>query len=239
MDSLPKVVVMTADSQPILARLVWVDPVTNVPMQLLLAEGDTITIGRMETNTICIKQAYISRTHATIAFRDGVFLISDMESVNGVYVNDIKISAGYPLMADDEIRLHTLIMTFQSVYEAQQPVQMPASVPMAYSTTTVTGKAKLIIRNGPQEGQTIPLLLDTLTVGRATTNATCEILLQDRSVSRAHARLERHEDTWMVVDLSSVNGTRVNQTPVNEKGRPLKDGDVITFGETSVEFQSE
>jgi pSer/pThr/pTyr-binding forkhead associated (FHA) protein len=101
-----------------------------------------------------------------------------------------------------------------------------------------TGKGKLIVTTGPQEGNTIPLMLSKITVGRATSKANWEVALQDPSVSRPHAKLELVDTTWIVYDMGSANGTLVNGTPVNEKGRPLRDGDILTFGATLVLFRA-
>ena len=81
------------------------------------------------------------------------------------------------------------------------------------------------------------LLRDQVTVGRATSDATWEICLQDPSVSRPHARLELVDQVWLVRDLGSANGTTVGNIAVTEKGRPLRDGDVISFGASVVVFR--
>jgi pSer/pThr/pTyr-binding forkhead associated (FHA) protein len=49
--------------------------------------------------------------------------------------------------------------------------------------------------------------------------------------------MEYRDDTWVLSDLSSSNGTMVNGSPVTEKGRVIKDGDVITFGSTVCLFR--
>jgi len=49
--------------------------------------------------------------------------------------------------------------------------------------------------------------------------------------------MELTEKHWMVYDLGSSNGTFVNDTPVNEKGRLLRDGDKVTFGNTVALFR--
>ncbi len=56
----------------------------------------------------------------------------------------------------------------------------------------------------------------------------------DDQVSRLHARFERVEDEWEIVDdgLSS-NGTFVNEERLNGRRR-LKDGDTLRFGSTTV-----
>jgi pSer/pThr/pTyr-binding forkhead associated (FHA) protein len=77
-----------------------------------------------------------------------------------------------------------------------------------------------------------------VTIGRATNKATWEIGLQDPSVSRPHARMERINNNWMVYDLGSSNGTMVNDVVVNEKGRVLRDGDLVIFGKTNALFRA-
>jgi DNA-binding winged helix-turn-helix (wHTH) protein len=62
-----------------------------------------------------------------------------------------------------------------------------------------------------------------LTLGR---EEGCEILIQDRQVSRRHARISRTSDGVTLTDLDSKNGTCVNGTPL--KGEiVLRDGDKI------------
>src|ERR1051326_2269296 len=57
-------------------------------------------------------------------------------------------------------------------------------------------------------------------------------------VSRRHARIWREGETFMVVDLGSVNGTVVNDVIRLEprQPRPLDSGDRIRLGETTVHF---
>jgi pSer/pThr/pTyr-binding forkhead associated (FHA) protein len=91
----------------------------------------------------------------------------------------------------------------------------------------------------PQEGAEIPILTPTLTIGRATKNATWDISLQDRAISRPHCEIALQEDkSWAVKDMSSANGTIVNGVPVEaEQPYPLQDGSVITLGETTILFR--
>lgn len=56
------------------------------------------------------------------------------------------------------------------------------------------------------------------------------------SVSALHARLERREDDWYVVDCASLNGTFVNRVQVVEA--LLSDGDQLAFGSVHFYFTS-
>jgi pSer/pThr/pTyr-binding forkhead associated (FHA) protein len=71
---------------------------------------------------------------------------------------------------------------------------------------------------------------DELVIGRA---AVCDIVLEDRTVSRRHARLACRDGTWIVHDLDSTNGTFVNGATV---GRcQLRPGDRLCLGDQAVD----
>jgi pSer/pThr/pTyr-binding forkhead associated (FHA) protein len=224
--------------QPVsLAKLTWTHPQTGIQQEFVLTEGATAMIGRSASNDIHIPEQHVSRQHAVIRYRDGVFMITDLGSANGTFINDQQIAEEFPLFSGDTIRLYVPVLTFSAAVTQEE--QRRAEENGTLITPTVsTGKGTLIITTGPQEGQAIPLLLKEITVGRATTKATWEVGLQDPSVSRPHAKLESTDNTWVVKDLGSANGTFVNGTPVNEKGRALKDGDIIAFGSTTVLFRT-
>lgn len=66
------------------------------------------------------------------------------------------------------------------------------------------------------------------TIGRDTA---CSLLLADATVSRVHARLEWVADGWLLTDLGSMNGTRVNGWLVRDPVR-VRGGDLVRFGLT-------
>jgi len=64
------------------------------------------------------------------------------------------------------------------------------------------------------------------TIGR---EASCDMTLADLTVSRWHASLQRDADGWLLADLGSTNGTRLNGWRV--KGPiPVRAGDLVSFG---------
>jgi len=228
---------MMSDPSLSLAKVTWQHPQTDAIQEFVLTEGSTATIGRQAGNDICIPEQHVSRQHAVINYRDGIFMITDLGSANGTFVNDRQLTEPFPLASGDVIRLYVPILNFSATVTDED--QRNAEERGTLITATIsTGKGKLIITTGPQEGSTIPLLLNKVTIGRATSKADWEVGLQDPSVSRPHARLEMMDNNWVVFDLGSANGTLVNNTAVNEKGRPLRDGDIITFGATIVLFRA-
>lgn len=65
------------------------------------------------------------------------------------------------------------------------------------------------------------------TIGR---DSRCDLAIDHMTVSRIHARLERTPDGWMLKDLSSTNGTRVNGWRVRGQVA-VRAGDVVRFGD--------
>jgi hypothetical protein len=82
-----------------------------------------------------------------------------------------------------------------------------------------------------QPGVPMPLFFPpgsgtSFTIGRT---QECDLRIADLSVSRLHARLVRAEDGWLLRDLGSHNGTRVNGWLIREPV-PVRAGDRIEFG---------
>lgn len=82
------------------------------------------------------------------------------------------------------------------------------------------------------DGSRVTLGEDPVCIGRS---EDCEIQLADKNVSRRHAEVRREGAGFVLVDLDSTNGTRVNDGRV--KRRELNDGDLITVGATTVRFE--
>ncbi len=95
--------------------------------------------------------------------------------------------------------------------------------------------AKLTINMPDGEELKFGLDLETITVGRADTN---DIVIDDISVSSSHAELVRQSSgNFLVTDLDSTNGTRVDNEVIKEAY--LEDGDTVRFGNIEAHYESE
>jgi hypothetical protein len=88
--------------------------------------------------------------------------------------------------------------------------------------------ANLIVKQGPQIGILFPITGQRVILGR---EETCGIIIQDAEVSRRHCEVFWENDTYIVQDLGSTNGTFVNGIQVTSPVR-LKPGDSIGMGQT-------
>src|SRR5947209_3639883 len=74
---------------------------------------------------------------------------------------------------------------------------------------------------------------EPVTIGR---HAECDVVLDDTNISRRHAEVRRQGEDYMLVDLGSTNGSKVNGTRVKQQA--LADGDEITLGKTVLRFEA-
>ena len=93
---------------------------------------------------------------------------------------------------------------------------------------------RLYVDAGPDRGKTFNLSAVSIVVGR---REGCDIVLNDTSVSRRHARLDLHQGRYAVSDLGSTNGVMVNGVKITTK--VLEPGDVMTLGTTVCTFKVE
>jgi eukaryotic-like serine/threonine-protein kinase len=71
------------------------------------------TIGKGSENTIVITDTAISRRHASIELRDSRYLIKDLGSLNGIFVNSLRIGEqGQVLLDGDQIEIGRTRITF-------------------------------------------------------------------------------------------------------------------------------
>ena len=94
-----------------------------------------------------------------------------------------------------------------------------------------TGGPRLVWEREDGSQQIFPLVTSPMTVGR---DETADICVDAALVSRAHARIERRGDRYVVVDLGSTNLTRVNGDVVLE--RELHHGDEVRFARAKCLF---
>jgi hypothetical protein len=83
-------------------------------------------------------------------------------------------------------------------------------------------------------GKRTALSGERVTIGRS---RECDVVVDDPNVSRKHAEVRRTIEGWLVADLGSTNGIKVNGRRV--KDAVLQPGDEVTLGLVSFEFSEE
>ena len=94
------------------------------------------------------------------------------------------------------------------------------------------GSWRLTVVQGPEVGQSYTLSSHTR-LGRAPDN---DIRLSDPQSSRYHALIQRRQESYLLSDQGSGNGTLVNGRQTTGPTR-LSPGDIITIGNTQIKVE--
>ena len=109
------------------------------------------------------------------------------------------------------------------VYSPDRAARKLEAEPVAPSRAVLSGAGRRTVLSGAR-----------VVIGRS---RDCEITVDDANVSRRHAELRPQGDSWMVADLGSTNGIKVNRQRVDQA--VLRHGDAVTLGLTELEFELE
>jgi uncharacterized ubiquitin-like protein YukD len=115
--------------------------------------------------------------------------------------------------------LHGAVLALLEQKQADAPPQTGAYMKSETETTyPLTTKTTLIGRNDPKSGIFVEIDLSLLAS-------------DPKAISRRHAQIEQEGDRFYIVDLGSMNGTKLNgeRLPPRER-KPVWDGDTIEFG---------
>jgi pSer/pThr/pTyr-binding forkhead associated (FHA) protein len=216
-----------------------------------------LVIGREASCDVVVAQNDVSRRHAEIGPDDQGYVVRDL-SANGVFVNGERVQGSHRLARSDVVRIGKEEFRFYADVLAPSPtpaVSQPAapatvaarepeaarlammSAPTAPAQQAYEDPrpvlATLELRNeGPMKGKTFSVRSVLAHVGRGAHN---DVRLDDESVSETHAKLQRREDGWYVVDMGSTNGTYVSGTRIAGEQR-LDGSPDLRFGGMKLRF---
>ena len=75
------------------------------PGAIFPLEGDQLIIGRDAASSVAISDAEVSRKHARLNFQGGKYVIEDLGSTNGTFVNGQRLSGATVLKSGDVVSL--------------------------------------------------------------------------------------------------------------------------------------
>lgn len=140
-------------------------------------EGDQLTIGRDSTNEIVINDAEISRRHARLTFQGGKYVLEDLGSTNGTYVNGQRLAGPRVLKAGEVVSFgEQIVLVFESINidagatmvspraaavpSISRPVSPPPPPPMEYAGSVPAGPANPVSPSVPLiRKNTVPIII--------------------------------------------------------------------------------
>src|SRR6187397_1173455 len=73
-----------------------------------------INVGRVQGNDLMLPKGNVSKRHARLLFRDGRFIVTDLKSTNGTYVNGRKIAQATIVREGDKIYIGDFVLRIES-----------------------------------------------------------------------------------------------------------------------------
>jgi len=131
------------------------------PGAAFMLEGDQLTIGRDATNDIVINDAEISRRHARLTFQGGKYVLEDLGSTNGTFVNGQRLAGPRVLKAGEVVSFgEQIILVFEvnnvdvgatmvspraaAVPSSSRPVAAPPPPPAEYAGSVPASPAPVL-----------------------------------------------------------------------------------------------
>ncbi|MDQ2884851.1 MAG: FAD-dependent oxidoreductase [Chloroflexota bacterium] len=107
----PSPAAMASRPQLTEALLIAADRTEGVPAETRLSTTQVITVGRQQGVQLLIDEATVSRRHAEISYTNGQFILHDLGSSNGTFVNNARLqpASAYVLKPDDIVRFGKVV----------------------------------------------------------------------------------------------------------------------------------
>jgi len=215
-------------------------------------EKEITTIGRDKTNDIHIDNLAVSSFHAKIINDGGQIIIEDLNSTNGTFVNDKRISK-VSLNNNDVITLgkHTLVYTSPRAVDVDtdktqkiKKQSMDATIvidtkkqPIKEEGITAKGISEerigcLNIIEGSTEKTEYELVKRLTIIGKT---ETAEVKLKGFFAPKVAALINRTKDGYFISSAESGKKIKVNGNSI-EGRHQLKDGDMVEVASIKMQF---
>ncbi len=216
-----------------------------------LERGQSISIGRRESNDIVIENLAVSGHHAKIDWTGSGFLLTDLKSKNGTFVND-QLAISHWLKHGDAITIGKHIIEFAYGKDEAQPDEKEDDA-MGETMVMDTGKyrsmlAKNVSNTGSQgAASNEPMGMVTFLSGsqgdvdltkkltKIGKNASSDIVVSGLTVGQTAATISKRPDGYYLSYVGGISKPKVNGESVKDSV-PLKQFDVIEIGSAKMQL---
>ena len=170
---------------------------------------EVVTIGRSLDATFRIEDSSISRIHASLSYDElqKTWIYTDSKSANGSFVKGVRINS---ILISGPID----IQLGDNSFSVTISLDINHDVPKSVASGSVLAATDVVI-------------------GKA---ADAAFIVTDVLASRHHARLITLENSLILEDLGSTNGTFLNGKLIRTS--PVREGDIITVGNTDLTIRN-
>ncbi len=215
-----------------------------------LEKGQTLTIGRKNTNDIVIENLAVSGSHAKIDTTDDKFLLTDLQSRNGTFVNN-QLIATHWLKDGDVIVIgkHSLLFAYEGSEQRPEDegelmeqtmvletdkyqAMLAASFPKASASSEVereTVGVLTFLAGG--EGE-VKLTKKLVKIGK---ESFCDVVVSGLLVGKISATISSRPAGYFLSYVGGMAKPKVNGETVKDTVK-LEEFDVIEIGSVKMQF---
>lgn len=187
-------------------------------------------VGRDEANEIRLTERNISRKHAAIRRNSDGWVLRDLDSYNGTFINGLRVAGEQHVSHGDIVQLGDYRLEF--VDEGKLAPAPPEQAAAPQALPPHHRPDRLVVVVGPQPGQEFFLDREHFSMGRS---EDADISVNHSSVSRFHAELFAVGNSrYEIIDKASANGIRINGQEVRRGF--IEAGDALELGDVRLRF---
>jgi hypothetical protein len=211
----------------------------NVEGEYKLPPGKTLTIGRRNTNDIVVENLVVSGAHAKIDALEEGYLLTDLRSKNGTFVNETPVS-NYWLQDGDVVRIgkHTLTLALDAAEafsldvadDGMEQTMVFGTGEFRPNITQPKAPAYLTFLKGGQ-GE-IPLTKKLVKIGKDFSN---DVVVSGFTVGPTAATISKQPEGYYISYVGGFSKPKVNGKTIGES-LMLQEFDVIEIGSAKLEF---
>src|SRR4051812_40087260 len=112
-----------------------------------------INIGRVQGNDLVLPKGNVSKRHARVLYRDGRFIVTDLKSTNGTYVNGRKIPQATIVREGDKIYIGDFVLRIEAAGVLSQSAASSSSAPSVDDMPSDISSSPLGPAPAPTRGQ--------------------------------------------------------------------------------------
>lgn len=221
----------------------------NTIAEYPIDKGGSMTIGRREDNDVTIENLAVSGHHAKIDSVGDEFLLTDLQSKNGSFVNDQQITSHW-LKHGDVITIgkHTLIFNHEEGAVAaeagtesmDQTMVMDTEKYRSLLSRSAMQDTTRVLEKDPDallsylaggEGE-VELTKKLIKIGK---DAASDIVVGGLMMGQTAATISRRPNGYFLSYVGGMSKPKVNETVVKESVK-LKEFDIIDIGSLKMQF---
>ncbi len=214
-----------------------------------LDEAKRYTAGRGEDCEIVLPaERGVSRHHFSLSFEQGLWHLQVLSRYGELYLHEQKVSE-LQFSENTEFSVPPLFFKFNLETTADlEDVQTPApgsAIEVPFSLAPEEEKTQVLalplspfLKLFDLDDKALRVFRLTGEVWVAGRDTSCAVFIDHDRISRKHFEIKKQEQTFLIRDLGSANGTLLNGQPLMiDEWRSLNSGDVIKVGDRVLKFE--